>query len=140
MTTLSATARKLLPQVHVRLYRATNGRIGGRFGDAEVLLLTTTGRRSGQARTTPLNHYKDGDRIVLVASNGGSDQPPAWFLNAAANPTVTVERKSEVKTMTARVASDAERAELWPKIVAWYAGYGKYQAKTDRIIPLLILQ
>ena len=126
--------------IHTGIYRATKGRVGGKFGAATILLLTTTGRKSGQPRTTPLNYYSDGDRIVLIASNNGQDHDPAWYLNIGANPSVSIQRGGETVTRSARVATPGEKAELWPKIIAWYKGYAKYQAKTSRNIPLVIVE
>ena len=131
---------KAFMSMHTSIYRATKGKVGGKFGAAEILLLTTTGRKSGQPRTTPLNHYNDGDRIVLIASNNGSDHDPAWYLNVRDNPTVTIQRGGATETRTTRVATPEEKAELWPKIVAWSKGYAKYQAKTSRDIPLVIVE
>jgi F420H(2)-dependent quinone reductase len=139
MPTLRDQFNRLAIATHVRIYRATKGRIGGRFGSAQVLLLTTTGRKSGLERTVPLNGFVDGDCIVLVAANGGQDSPPGWFSNIQANPEVTVQRMAETAAMSGRVATPDERAELWPKITAWYRGYERYQEKTARQIPLVIL-
>jgi F420H(2)-dependent quinone reductase len=134
-----ANLRTLLPSFHAAVYRATKGRVGGSFGAANICLLTTTGRKSGQARTTPLNFFPDGDRIVLIASNNGQDHNPAWYLNILSNPNVTVQRGGDAVSHTARVATPDEKAELWPRIIAWYKGYAKYQAKTSRDIPLVIV-
>ena len=139
MATARERINKLLPALHTRIYRATKGRVGGQLGSANILLLTTTGRRSRQPRTTPLNYFVDGDRIVLIASNGGSDRHPAWYLNITDTPAVTIERNADTQAMTARVATAEEKAALWPRIVDWYSGYGKYQQRTDRDIPLVIL-
>ncbi len=140
MPTVRDRINKLIPSLHASIYRATKGRVGGKFGTAEVCLLTTTGRKSGQARTTPLNCYRDADRIVLIASNNGQDHNPAWYLNILSNPEVKIERGAETVTRTARVATPEERAELWPRITAWYKGYAKYQARTSRDIPLVIVE
>jgi len=140
MATVRDRFNKLLPALHSSLYRATKGKVGGKFGAANICLLTTTGRRSGQPRTTPLNYYPDGARIVLVASNAGQDHHPAWYLNVTANPSVTVQRGPDAVACTARVATPEEKAVLWPKITAWYKGYAKYQAKTERDIPLVIVE
>lgn len=133
---------KLVGPAHVRLYRASGGRIWGRFpkSRAPVLLLTTVGRRSGQERTVPLIHLVDGDRLVIVASQGGMPTHPGWFHNLRAHPRVTVETGRRVREMEARVADDAERAELWPRLVEMYADYDDYQARTDRQIPVVILE
>ena len=135
-----ASLAKTFTSVHAGIYRATKGKVGGKFGAANILLLTTTGRKSGQRRTTPLNYYSDGDRIVLIASNNGQDHDPAWYLNIGANPSVSIQRGGETVTRSARVATPDEKAELWPKIIAWYKGYAKYQAKTSRDIPLVIVE
>ena len=113
--------------------------MGGSFGSANVLLLTTIGRKSGRPRTTPLNYFPDGERVVLVASNGGADNHPAWYLNLLADPAATIQRKSETSAVIARIASAEEKAELWPRIVQWYRGYATYQQKTDHDIPLIVL-
>ena len=122
------------------LYRRTGGKIGGSVGKAKILLLTTTGRKSGQLRTVPLLYIPDdGDRLVLVASFGGDPRNPAWFNNLKANPLVTVEIGRERRTMRASVADAEEKQRLWPKVVATYKGYEGYQRKTTRDIPVVIL-
>ena len=107
-----------------------------------VVELTTTGRKSGQRHTVLLTSpVRDGDAIVLVASRGGADHHPAWFLNLRANPDVEAKvGKESTRTMRARVAEPDERARLWPQVVAKYKGYGDYQAKTQREIPLVLLE
>jgi deazaflavin-dependent oxidoreductase (nitroreductase family) len=124
---------------HIAAYRASGGRLGGRLMRMPVLLLTTTGRKSGLKRTTPLTYLAEGDDIVLVASKGGHPQHPAWYLNLTAHSEVEVEQGSKRRTMTARTASPEERAELWPKVTELYSGYAGYQERTDRQIPLVIL-
>ena len=122
------------------IYRLSGGRIGGRFPrGAPVLLLTTTGRKSGQPRTAPLLYLGDGDNLLIVASKGGMSQHPVWYLNLEANPDVDVEVGSERRRMRARRASDEEKAKLWPRLVAMYRDYDDYQARTDRNIPVVIL-
>ena len=125
--------------LNILLYRKTGGKVGGKIGKARILLLTTTGRKSGKQRTTPLVYTSDGERIVLVASYGGDPRSPAWFHNLTANPLVTVEIGSEKKTMRAAVADADEKQRLWPMVVATYKGYEGYQRKTTRDIPLVIL-
>ena len=88
----------------------------------------------------PLTYIPDGDRMVLIASNAGQDHQPAWYLNLTANPTVTVRRGHDTQTMHARVATPDEKAELWPRVVAWWDRYEGYQAKTTRDIPLVIVE
>jgi len=104
-----------------------------------VLLLTTTGRRSGKPRTTPLTFFRDGANLVVIASNGGADQPPDWSLNLQRNPRAVVNIGKDELTVQARTASTEERERLWVGITATYSGYARYQAKTARQIPVLIL-
>ncbi len=130
---------KLVSRVHVALYRASGGRIGGRFKVAPVLLLTTTGRKTGKRRTTPLLYGEDAGRYVIVASVGGAPKHPAWYLNLRGNPEATIQvggRKLEVHADT---ASPDERARLWTLMTQMYPGYDDYQAKTSREIPVVIL-
>jgi len=138
---------KALSAANVRLYRVTRGRIGGtwRVGSAfprglPVCLLTTTGRKTGQARTLPLVFLREGERIVLVASQGGLPRNPMWYLNLQANPEVTVQVRRRVQAMHARTASAAERAELWPKLVDLYADFDNYAAWTEREIPVVLCE
>ena len=127
---------KLLSRLHLLLYRLGFVR---RLVDLPVLVLTTKGRRSGKPRTVPLTYFEDGGNLVLVASYGGRPHDPAWFVNLEAEPDVEVKIGGERRRMTARRATPDERARLWPTVVAGYAGYGDYQAKTSREIPLVIL-
>lgn len=122
------------------LYKFTGGKRGGTFRKAPVALLTTTGRKSGQPRVSPLLYLRDGDRVVVVASRGGSDKHPLWYLNLKADPKVTVQIKDEVLQLTARDATDDERATLWPKLVAMYPDYDDYQSWTDRKIPIVVCE
>lgn len=127
--------------IHEAVFTATKGRLLGRFGPMPVLVLTTTGRKTGQRRTTMLTApVSEDDRIVLVASYGGDDRHPAWFLNLRANPDVEVTMEGRTRSMRARVATVEEKAELWPRVVEAYAGYGGYQKRTSRDIPLVILE
>ena len=128
------------------MYRKTGGRLGGkwRVGAAfpwgiPVLLLTTIGRKSGQPKTAPLLYIVDGERIVLVGSQGGSRNHPQWFLNLTQNPDVSVQIGPRVQKMRARMANPEEHAALWPRFVDHYADVATYQAWTDRVIPLVIL-
>lgn len=125
--------------VHRSLYDLSGGRIGGSVASMTTVKLTTTGRRSGQPRTVMLTTpVRRGDEIVLVASYGGDDAHPAWYLNLQADPAVTVHLEGRAIPATARTATDEERAELWPQITAAYVGYAGYQRKTDRPIPVVI--
>jgi len=122
------------------VYRLSGGRIGGRFRQgAPVLLLTTTGRKSGRPRTAPLLYLEDGENLVVVASKGGMSQHPVWYLNLEANPDVEVEIATSRRRLRARRASDEEKAKLWPRLVAMYRDYDDYQARTDRNIPVVVL-
>ena len=126
--------------LHRNIVRTTGGRIGGTGFGMPVVILTTTGRKSGKERATVLTSpLQDGDRVVLVASYGGDDRNPAWFLNLRDNPDVELEMKGTKRAMLAHVASADERADLWPQVVSAYKGYGQYQTKTEREIPLVIL-
>ena len=130
---------KAFTPIHNELYRRTGGRLGGQAGRLPMLLLTSTGRRSGQPRTTPLGYLPDGDRMVVIASYGGDDRHPQWYLNLQANPEASVQVGSETRRVRAATATAEEKAELWPRVVALYAGYAGYQQMTSRDIPLVIL-
>jgi deazaflavin-dependent oxidoreductase (nitroreductase family) len=126
---------------HELVYLATGGLVGHRFpGFPPVLLLDHVGAKSGIRRTTPLAYVEDGEDVVLVASKGGHPRNPAWFHNLRANPDTTVQIGSQRRAVHARVASAGERARLWPKAVAAYGGYRGYQERTQRRIPLVILE
>ncbi len=125
--------------VHTAVYRATGGRVAGEAGNLPVLLLTTTGRRSGKQRTTPLLYVRDGDDLVVVASNGGRDWFPAWWLNLQQHPDAVVELGRERREVSATKADPEQRARFWPKFTGAYPGYLDYQARTAREIPLVIL-
>jgi deazaflavin-dependent oxidoreductase (nitroreductase family) len=125
---------------HVERYLATDGRDGAEWEGAEVIILTTVGRRSGKLRRTPLIRVRDGDRYLVVASMGGAPEHPRWYLNLTANPEVTIQDRDEVREMVARTASPEEKAELWPVAVAAWPDYDAYQASTERDIPLVICE
>lgn len=129
---------RVLSRLHVAIYRLSRGRLGSRLGRLEQVLLTTTGRRSGRPRTVPLVGLDDGERLILVASNGGSPTHPDWYLNLTADPRVEVRRGSLRITMRAVTAEAGERAALWPRVVAAYAGYARYQRRADREIPVVL--
>lgn len=131
---------KLMSRLNTLAYRATGGRLGGKFrGGAPVMLVTTTGRKSGRRLTVPLLYLRDEDRVVTVASKGGMDHHPLWYLNMLANPAVDVQIGEHTRPLRAHTASTAEKAELWPKLVAMYPDYANYQARTTREIPVVIL-
>ncbi|HKD67289.1 MAG TPA: nitroreductase family deazaflavin-dependent oxidoreductase [Candidatus Binataceae bacterium] len=120
-------------------YRANQGKVGGQFAGAPLLLLTTTGAKSGRAITKPLAYSKDGDRIVLIASFAGSPKNPAWFTNLVANPEVTVELGAERFKARAAVTSGAERQRLFDNQARQMAVFNDYQKKTTRQIPVVVL-
>jgi F420H(2)-dependent quinone reductase len=127
-------------KLHVLMYRATRGRIGHRFrGGPPMLLLDHVGARSGVKRTTPLVYVRDGENVVVVGSKGGHPRHPAWFHNLKANPDATIQIGATRHAVRARVADPSERARLWPKALETYPGYGGYQERTAREIPLVIL-
>ncbi len=126
---------------HTAVYRATRGRVGHRVpGLAPMLLLDHVGAKSGARRTSPLVYFKDGQNIVLVASKGGYPKHPAWFHNLRANPDTTIQIGGQHRAVRARVADADEHRRLWPKAVDTYGGYAGYQRRTDRQIPLVILE
>lgn len=127
--------------VHAFAYRATRGTIGHKVpGLPPMLLLEHVGAKSGARRTSPLLYIRDGDDLVIVASKGGFPKHPAWFHNLKANPDTEVQVGSERRRVRARVADPDERERLWPKAVAAYGAYRDYQRRTDREIPLVILE
>ena len=132
---------KTMNNVHRTILKVSGGRIGWSAGNMPVLELTTTGRKSGKQRATMLTSpLQEGDTLVIVASRGGDDHNPAWFLNLRDNPEVTVKWKGgEAKTMTASIATDEERARMWPIITEKYKNYSGYQKRTEREIPLVLL-
>ncbi|BBU20813.1 nitroreductase family deazaflavin-dependent oxidoreductase [Mycobacterium xenopi] len=132
---------KWMSRVNTFLYRRGGGEgLGGTFQKRPVALLTTTGRKTGQPRVSPLLYLRDGDRVILVASRGGSAKNPMWYLNLKANPQVQVQIKKEVLNLTARDATEEERAMYWPQLVAMYPSYQDYQAWTDRTIPIVVCE
>jgi F420H(2)-dependent quinone reductase len=125
--------------VHTAVYRASGGRLAGEARNLPVLLLTTTGRKTGKQRTVPLLFIRDGDDLVVVASNGGMDWFPAWWLNLQQRPAAVVEIGRERRDVTAGKAGLARRARLWPEFTGRYPGYLEYEGRTPREIPLVIL-
>jgi len=131
---------RLMTVANVWAYRLTGGRLGGTFlRGAPICLVTTTGKRSREPRTVALLYLPDGDDVVLVASKGGMAKSPAWYHNMTANPACEVQIGSATRRMRARRATDAEKAALWPRLVAMYRDYDDYQARTTRNIPVMIL-
>jgi len=127
-------------RIHPWLYRVSGGRIGGRVNGMPVLLLTTTGRRSGQSRTTPLIYGRDGDRYVVVASRGGAPAHPAWYDNLVAQPEISVQVMADRFRARARTASPVEKPALWKKMAAIWPPYEEYQQRTTREIPVVIIE
>lgn len=130
---------RLIGRVQGAVYRATRGRMFGRVGAAKVLLLTTTGRRSGQRRTVPLLHIVDDGRLVIVASLGGHDTHPAWYLNLRAAPHATVTIGGRTVAVSARDADPTEVEALWPALTAVYPAWEEYRGRTTRRFPVVIL-
>jgi len=133
------SALKFFGSVHRWLYRLTGGAIGGRFRGGETLLLTTLGRKTGQARTWPLIYFRDGNTFVIVGSNGGQDTHPAWYLNLVSQPTATIEVGRQRLRVQAKQAAGAERERLWQMITRTLPFYAEYEKMTRREIPLMIL-
>lgn len=127
-------------RVAVSLYRWTGGVVGGRMGRNRVLLLTTTGRRSGTAHTIPLSYFESDGALFVVASNGGQPQHPAWYLNLLANPTVTIQRGRNIQTATAAPVERERRALMWAHVVTVAPSYAHYQRRATREIPIVVLQ
>jgi len=134
------SATLYLGALHRLLYRLSGGRVGGRLWNLPVVLLTTTGRKTGKRRTVPLCSLRDGDDVVVIASYGGLDQPPAWWLNLEANPQAEVQDGRTLRRVVARTASPDERARLWAEVTARAPGYLEYERRTTREIPVVILQ
>ncbi len=132
---------KTVTRFHEAVFRSSNGKLLARGAGMPVLMLTTVGRKSGKPRTTMLTApLVDGETIVIVASKGGDENHPAWFLNLKDDPAVGVMMNGETREMTARIANADDRAALWPRIVAEHANYAGYQTKTDREIPVVLLE
>ncbi|UJA21425.1 nitroreductase family deazaflavin-dependent oxidoreductase [Thermoleophilia bacterium SCSIO 60948] len=130
----------LFGQEHVERYRETDGEEGHDWQGTVTLLLTTEGRKSGKERTTPLIYGEAGDDYMVVASNGGDDKPPAWFLNLQEQDEVEVQVKADRFSAKPRVATDEEKPAYWEQMVARWPDYENYQRKTDREIPIVVLE
>jgi deazaflavin-dependent oxidoreductase (nitroreductase family) len=124
---------------HVAVYRETGGERGYNWRGTEILLLNTVGRRSGEDRTTPLIHRRDGDRWVIVASKGGWPENPGWYENLIADPDPTIQVKDETFHVRAQTAEGPERARLWELMNEVWPAYAEYQTRTDREIPVVVL-
>ena len=130
----------LFGEEHVRRYVETDGREGHDWNGAPVLILTTTGRRSGQRRSTPLIYGEHDGSYLVVASKGGADEPPAWYLNLQADPEVDVQVLGDKFTARARTASPQEKPGLWQQMAGIWPDYDSYQRKTGREIPVVVLE
>ena len=131
---------KRIGSMQVWVYEKTNGKLWNTFLGGPVAILTTIGRKSGEPRKTPLLYLEVGDEVVMVGSKGGMSKPPLWYLNIKSNPEVQIQIGARKRTMVARHATEAEEAELWPKLDAMYSGYVEYRARCEgvRKIPVLI--
>lgn len=129
-----------MSKLHVWLYRASGGRMGGRMFNAPIVLLSTTGHKSGQQRTTPLLYLDVGDAsYAIVGSFAGSDTAPAWAVNLLKTPRAQIQIGAKTFYVTSSVAPAQRKAELWPKLVAMYSDYQVYQDRTSRDIPVFLL-
>ncbi|MFZ0225941.1 MAG: nitroreductase family deazaflavin-dependent oxidoreductase [Mycobacterium sp.] len=130
---------KWMARINTWIYRRNGGEgLGGTMQNNPIALLTTIGRKTGEPRVSPLLYLRDGDRVILAASRGGSDKNPMWYLNLKANSEVSIQIRKEVLDLTARDATDEERAMYWPQLVAMYPTFEDYQSWTDRTIPIVI--
>jgi deazaflavin-dependent oxidoreductase (nitroreductase family) len=135
----TATAPLFAP-LHSAAYRLLGGRLVGRLLGVDIILLMTQGRRSGRPRTTPLLAVRDADRLLVVASNGGSDRVPDWYRNLRSDPRVSVQIGGAVRSMQARQAKGEELGPLWQRAIRAYPGYAVYRQRARRDIPLIVLE
>ena len=137
---LGATGLRLVGKLNAPLYRLSGGRVGGKLGKAPILLLTTTGRKSGQPRTAPVLYLADGDNFVVINTNAGNEKTPAWSLNLRANPEAAVEVGNKRVEVRSRLAEGEERAELWRRHMQQYSGWEFYESKLDREVGVFVLE
>lgn len=140
MPSIASTAQRFATGANTLVYRLSGGKLGGRIFGNPILLLNTTGRKTGKSRTTPLLYLPDGENMVIVASNGGAPKHPAWWHNLKARPEAEVEVGDRKLRVRAEDAEGEEKRRLWERLVAAYPGYANYQRKTDREIPVVILR
>jgi proline iminopeptidase len=138
---MTEDATKLYGAAHVRRYRETGGEVGHIWKEGStILLLTTKGRTTGEPRTTPLIYAEDGDRYVIIASQGGAPEHPGWYRNLTKEPAVELQVEDEVFAARARTAEGEERERLWEKANEVWPHYAEYQTRTDRVIPVVVLE
>ena len=130
----------LITHLHRFAYRVSGGRLGARLGNNDMLLLHTVGRKTGKPRVTPLLCVPDGESWLVIASNAGDDRPPAWWLNVQAKPDVEIQVGRRRLAVRARTAEADERPELWRKAVDAYPDYAEYEKRTERPIPVVVLE
>ena len=137
---LGATGLRWVGKLNKPLYRLSGGRLGGKVGKAPVLLLTTTGRKSGQKRTAPVVYLRDGENVVVINTNAGNERVPAWSLNLKADPNAEVEVGRKRWAVRARIAEGEERATLWDRHMEQYSGWEDYKARLSREISVIVLE
>jgi deazaflavin-dependent oxidoreductase (nitroreductase family) len=137
---LGANGLRLVGKLNAPIYRLTRGRVGGKLGKAPILLLTTTGRKSGEQRTAPVLYLADGDSFVVINTNAGNEKTPAWSLNLRANPEAEVEVGRRKVQVRARLAEGGERADLWRRHSEQYSGWDYYESKLDRAVGVFVLE
>jgi F420H(2)-dependent quinone reductase len=137
---LGATGLRAVGKLNAPVYRLTGGRVGGKLGKAPILLLTTTGRKSGQPRTAPVLYLADEDRFVVINTNAGNDKTPAWSLNLRANPEAEIEIGRKRIPVRSRLAEGEERADLWRRHMQQYEGWDFYESQLDREVGVFVLE
>ncbi|OBK47291.1 nitroreductase family deazaflavin-dependent oxidoreductase [Mycobacterium sp. 1081908.1] len=131
---------KYFARAHIWVYRRTDGRVGAKLLRLPAALITTTGRKSDEPRTTATLYLRDCDRVILPASFGGRDENPLWYRNLKENPEVRVQIRAELLDLVARDATESERDRYWPRLTRMYPRYRKYREATDRVIPLVVCE
>ncbi len=139
-TGLGTAGLRVMGKLNVPIYRLSRGRLLGKVGRAPVLLLTTTGRKSGEPRTAPVLYLADGPGLVVIGSNAGNARPPAWSLNLEANPDAEIEVRGQRRSVRARIAEGEERADLWRRANDQYGGFDEYRERTARPIRVFVLE